>query len=150
MKDWVARITINRPFNYNSYSTPCLGELIQAFNDAAFDDNVAVVVFTGMGDKAFSTGGDVKEYQEQYTARPRDYWKYMGLFSGYIESIMNCGKPTIARINGMAVGGGNESQMACDLGVIAEHAFIAQVGTSVGSVACGGATQRTRSNLLRV
>jgi enoyl-CoA hydratase/carnithine racemase len=140
-KDWVARITINRPFNYNSYSTPCLGELIQAFNDAAFDDNVAVVVFTGMGDKAFSTGGDVKEYQEQYTARPRDYWKYMGLFSGYIESIMNCGKPTIARINGMAVGGGNESQMACDLGVIAEHAFIAQVGTSVGSVACGGATQ---------
>jgi len=140
-KDWVAYITINRPFNYNSYSTPCLAELIKAFNDAAFDDNVAVVVFTGAGDKAFSTGGDVKEYQAEYTQRPRDYWKYMGLFSGYIESIINCGKPTIARLNGMAVGGGNESQMACDLGVIAEHAYIGQIGTSVGSVACGGATQ---------
>lgn len=140
-KDWVAYITINRPFNYNSYSTPCLAELIKAFNDASYDDNVAVIVFTGAGDKAFSTGGDVKEYQAEYTQRPRDYWKYMGLFSGYIESIINCGKPTIARINGMAVGGGNESQMACDLGVIAEHAWIGQIGTSVGSVACGGATQ---------
>jgi 1,4-dihydroxy-2-naphthoyl-CoA synthase len=47
----------------------------------------------------------------------------------------------IARLNGMAVGGGNESQLACDLGVMGEHAFIAQVGTSVGSVACGGSTQ---------
>lgn len=140
-KDWVARITINRPHNYNSYSTPCLRELKTAFDDAAFDDNVAVVVFTGVGTKAFSTGGDVKEYQEDYTKRPRDYWKYMGLFSAYIESILNCGKPVIARLNGMAVGGGNESQMACDLGVMAEHAWIGQVGTSVGSVACGGATQ---------
>ena len=50
-------------------------------------------------------------------------------------------KPVIARVNGMAVGGGNESQLACDLAVMGEHAFIAQVGTNVGSVACGGSTQ---------
>ncbi|MFQ6617793.1 MAG: enoyl-CoA hydratase-related protein, partial [Fidelibacterota bacterium] len=62
-------------------------------------------------------------------------------FRGYIESIFNSGKPTIARLNGMAVGGGNESQMACDLSIAAEHVFLAQVGTNVGSVACGGATQ---------
>jgi enoyl-CoA hydratase/carnithine racemase len=54
---------------------------------------------------------------------------------------MNAGKPVIARLNGMAVGGGNESQMACDLAVMAEHAWIGQVGTRVGSVAAGGATQ---------
>ena len=54
---------------------------------------------------------------------------------------MNNGKPTIARLNGIVVGGGNESQLACDLSIIAEHAYIKQVGTSVGSVACGGATQ---------
>lgn len=140
-EDWVARVTINRPFNYNAYSTPALRELCAAFTDAAFDDKIAVIVFTGAGDRAFCTGGDVKEYEQEYCSRPRDYWKYMGLFRAYIESIVNSGKPTIARLNGMAVGGGNESQLACDLAVIAEHAYIGQVGTSVGSVACGGATQ---------
>ena len=138
---WVARITINRPHNYNAYSTPALQELAVAFQDASFDDGVAVVVFTGVGERAFCTGGDVKEYQSCYTQKPRDYWKYMSYFKAYIESITNCSKPVIARINGMAVGGGNESQLACDLAVMGEHAYIAQVGTSVGSVACGGSTQ---------
>jgi len=140
-RDWVARITINRPHNYNAYSTPALEELATAFRDAAFDDKVGVIVYTGAGTKAFCTGGDVKEYEELYTTKPRDYWKYMGLFQAYIESIVNSGKPVIARLNGMAVGGGNESQMACDLAVMAEHAWIGQVGTRVGSVAAGGATQ---------
>jgi len=137
----VARITINRPHNYNAYSTPALKELAAAFQDASWDDRIAVVVFTGAGDRSFCTGGDVKEYQASYTQRPRDYWKYMCCFKGYIESITNCAKPVIARLNGMAVGGGNESQLACDLAAMGEHAFIAQVGTSVGSVACGGSTQ---------
>ncbi len=138
---WVARITIDRPHNYNAYSTPALQELAAAFQDAAWDDNIAAVVFTGVGDRAFCTGGDVKEYQESYTQKPRDYWKYMSCFKNYIESITNCSKPVIARLNGMAVGGGNESQLACDLAVMGEHAFIGQVGTNVGSVACGGSTQ---------
>lgn len=140
-KDWVARVTINRPESYNAYSTQALKELIAAFQDASWDDAIGVVVFTGAGDKAFCTGGDVKEYASVYTKKPRDYWKYMGLFRAYLESILNLGKPTIARINGMAVGGGNESQMACDLAIMAEHAYLGQIGTNVGSVACGGATQ---------
>jgi 6-oxocyclohex-1-ene-1-carbonyl-CoA hydrolase len=138
---WVARVTINRPQNYNAYSTPALKDLATAFEDAAYDDNVAVVVFTSAGHQSFCTGGDVKEYQKSYTQKPRDYWKYMTYFKSYIESIINCSKPVIARLNGMAVGGGNESQLACDLAVMGEHAFIAQVGTNVGSVACGGSTQ---------
>jgi enoyl-CoA hydratase/carnithine racemase len=139
--DWVATITIDRPDRYNAYSTRALEELAAAFRDASFDDAVGVIVLTGSGESAFCTGGDVKEYQAEYTARPRDYWKYMRLFRAYIESIVNSGKPVIARINGMAVGGGNESQVACDLAVMAEHAWIGQVGTRVGSVAAGGATQ---------
>jgi len=139
--DRVARITINRPHNFNAYSTPALMELARAFQDASWDDRVAVVVFTSEGHRSFCTGGDVKEYQANYTQRPRDYWKYMCCFKDYIESITNCSKPVIARLNGMAVGGGNESQLACDLSVMGEHAFIAQVGTGVGSVACGGSTQ---------
>jgi enoyl-CoA hydratase/carnithine racemase len=140
-KDWVATVTINRPHNYNAYSTRALRELATAVQDAAFDDQVGVIVVSGAGTQAFCTGGDGKEYEESYTARPRDYWKYMGLFRAWIESLVNAGKPVIARINGMAVGGGNESQLACDLAVMAEHAWLGQVGTRVGSVAAGGATQ---------
>lgn len=139
--DWVATITLNRPEALNAYSTGALAELATAFQDAAFDDGVGVVVYTGAGTRAFCTGGDVKEYEASYTTRPRDYWKYMRLFRAYIESMVNCGKPVIARLNGMAVGGGNESQLACDLAVMAEHAWIGQVGTRVGSVAAGGATK---------
>ena len=139
--DFVARITIDRPDAYNAYSTRSLVELAAAFRQAAFDDEVGVIVFTGAGDRAFCTGGDVKEYESVYTRSPHEYWKYMGLFSAYIESILNTGKPVVARLNGIAVGGGNESHLACDLSVIAEHAYVGQVGTSVGSVAAGGATQ---------
>lgn len=140
-RDFVARITINRPEAYNAYRTATLAELITAFEDASADDGVAVIVFTGAGDKAFCTGGDVKEYASIYTRRPRDYWKYMGLFSRYLESILRTGKVVIARINGAAVGGGNESQLACDLAVMADDTYLGQVGTGVGSVAAGGATQ---------
>ena len=140
-KDGIARITINRPGRYNAYSTSCLEELAAALRDATFDDAVGVIVLTGAGDRAFCTGGDVKEYAETYIGAPRDYWKYMALFRAYIDAILSTGKPVIARINGVAVGGGNETVLACDLAVIAEHAYVGQVGVRVGSVACGGATQ---------
>jgi 6-oxocyclohex-1-ene-1-carbonyl-CoA hydrolase len=140
-KGGVARITINRPQSYNAYSTACLEELAAALKDASFDDAVGVIVLTGAGDRAFCTGGDVKEYAETYVAAPRDYWKYMALFRAYIDAILSAGKPVVARINGIAVGGGNETVLACDLAVIAEHAYVGQVGVRVGSVACGGATQ---------
>ncbi|MBI4467401.1 MAG: enoyl-CoA hydratase/isomerase family protein [Acidobacteria bacterium] len=139
--DSVARITLNRPEVYNAYNTPCLIELREAFQDAAFDDAVGVIVLTGAGDQAFCTGGDVKEYAEVYTRTPRDYWKYMTCFQEALDAIRNTGKPVIARINGMVVGGGNELNLACDLAVAADHAVFRQVGTRVGSVAAGGATQ---------
>lgn len=140
-RDGIARITINRPGRYNAYSTSCLGELAAALKDATFDDEVGVIVLTGAGTRAFCTGGDVKEYAETYVGNPRDYWKYMDLFRAYIDAILSTGKPVVARINGIAVGGGNETVLACDLAVMASHAFVGQVGVRVGSVACGGATQ---------
>ena len=122
--DFVATITIHRPQNYNAYSTRALEELATAFRDASFDDAVGVIVLTGAGHQAFCTGGDVKEYAEDYVTTPRDYWKYMALFRAYIESILNTGKPVVARLNGMAVGGGNESQLACDLTVMTQGADV--------------------------
>lgn len=73
----------------------------------------------------------------RYARAPRDCWKYMGPFAGYVRSMLDAGKPVIARLDGMAVGGGNESHPACELSIIAEHALVGQVGAGVGSVAAG-------------
>ncbi len=140
-RDGIARITLNRPHAYNAYATGTLRELCRAVEDASVDDAIGVIVLTGVGSAAFCTGGDVREYAERYTQRPRDYWKYMGLFEGAVEALLRCGKPTIARLNGITVGGGNELHLACDLSVAASHVYLGQVGVGVGSVACGGATQ---------
>jgi enoyl-CoA hydratase/carnithine racemase len=140
-RDWVARVTINRPQVYNAYRAHTLAEMRDAFRDAAYDDGVAVLVLTGAGDRAFCTGGDVAEYAGEYTRRPRDYWKYMTLFIEAHDALRNLGKPTIARLNGIVAGGGNEWNMECDLAVAADDVTIRQVGTKVGSVAAGGATQ---------
>lgn len=139
--DQIARVTINRPKVYNSYSTNTLKELASALDDASEDDSVGVVTITGAGDRAFCTGGDVKEYATIYQRSPRKYWSYMMVFSRALASIKDCSKPVVARINGMAVGGGNEIHLSCDLSIASDQAKFFQVGTRVGSVACGGATQ---------
>ncbi len=137
----VARVTIQRPDRLNAYTVRTLEEMGDAFRDAAFDDSVGVLVLTGAGERAFCTGGDVKEYVTDYVRRPRDYWKYMTVFAEAHDRLRNLGKPTVARLNGIVAGGGNEWNLACDLAVAAEHVVIRQVGTRVGSVAAGGATQ---------
>ncbi len=138
--DWIATVTINRPEVLNALDRPTLLELGEAFLDASWDDQVAVVVLTGAGDRAFSTGADLKE-QEAFLDRPGDYWKWMGAFVETHDRLRNIGKPTIARLNGMVVGGGNEFHIACDLAIAADHVVIRQVGMARGSVAAGGATQ---------
>jgi enoyl-CoA hydratase/carnithine racemase len=139
--NWKATITINRPHVYNAYSIITLHEMLTALQDAIWDDGIGVIVITGAGDKAFCTGGDVKEYAGEFIQRPRDFWKWMGVFNQFHDLLRNSGKPTIARLNGIVVGGGNEINLSCDFAVAAEHVTIRQVGTSVGSVAAGGATQ---------
>jgi enoyl-CoA hydratase/carnithine racemase len=141
MRDGVTTITLNRPDSYNAYTTDMLRRFHEALRRAMWDDASGVVVITGAGRAAFCTGGDVKEYEERYVRRPDDFWKYMVLFQDCIDAIRGMGKPTIARLNGMAVGGGNEINMACDLAIAADHVTIRQVGVKVGSVAAGGATQ---------
>lgn len=140
-EDRVATITFNRPQAHNAYTTETLGRLRAALRKAMWDDAVGVVVLTGAGRAAFCTGGDVKEYAERYVEHPDQFWKYMVLFQDCLDAIRHMGKPTIARLNGMAVGGGNEMNMACDLAVAADHVTIRQVGARVGSVAAGGGTQ---------
>ena len=138
--DRVATITFNRPEVLNCVNYPLLVELAAALRDAAFDDAIAVVVLTGAGERAFCTGADMKE-QQQFVERPRDYYKWMGGFIEAHEQLRNIGKPTIARLNGIVVGGGNEFNLSCDLAVAADDIYIRHVGASHGSVAAAGATQ---------
>jgi enoyl-CoA hydratase/carnithine racemase len=135
-----ATVVINRPDVLNALDFQTLREMSRAFEDAAWDDGVAVLVLTGAGDRAFCTGADLNE-QERFLHRPRDYWKWMGAFIEAQERLRNIGKPTIARLNGMTVGGGNEFNLACDLAVAADDIIIRHVGTARGSVPAAGATQ---------
>ena len=136
-----AKITINRPQVYNAFNFQTFKEMTRAVEDASWDDNVGVLIVTGAGDKAFCTGADMNEQNEYFGQRPKDYWKWMGAFIDLLEKLRNLGKPSIARLNGIVVGGGNELNMACDLAVAADDIYIRQVGTAHGSVAAAGATQ---------
>ncbi|HEU4389153.1 MAG TPA: enoyl-CoA hydratase/isomerase family protein, partial [Blastocatellia bacterium] len=139
--EWVARVTINRPELYNVYSSSTLREMIRAFRDAASDDKIAVLVLTGAGDQAFCTGSDLKEHSEEHLGQPQKYWEWMGLLIDAHDALRQLGKPSIARINGIVAGGGNEWNLACDLAVAAEHAKFVQLETTMGMVAASGATQ---------
>ncbi|HTK83041.1 MAG TPA: enoyl-CoA hydratase/isomerase family protein [Bacteroidota bacterium] len=139
--DWRATITINRPEVLNALDLTTLRELGAAFQDASWDDEVAVVILTGAGSKAFCTGADMKEWNEDFSERPSDFYKWMGVFMETFERLRNIGKPTIARLNGIVVGGGNELQMSCDLAIGADDIFIRHVGVGRGSVPAAGATQ---------
>ena len=135
-----ATITINRPQVLNAINIGVLEEMNLALKDASWDDSVAVLIVTGAGERAFCSGADLEE-QKEFLQRPRDYWKWMGEFIECHERLRNVGKPSIARLNGIVVGGGNELNLSCDLAVAADDIYIRQVGTSHGSVALAGATQ---------
>ena len=135
-----ATIVLHRPEVLNAVNGVMLGELNLALKDASWDDAVGVLVLTGAGDRAFCSGADLED-QQQFLERPRDYWKWMGEFIEVHERLRNLGKPTVARLNGIVVGGGNEFNLSCDLAVAADDIYIRHVGTSHGSVALAGATQ---------
>lgn len=139
--DGRAKITLNRPESYNCFDFQTFREVTAALEDLSWDDAVGVLILTGAGDKAFCTGADMKEQNAHFMEHPHDYWKWMGGFIDLHEKLRNLGKPSIARLNGIVVGGGNELNMACDLAVAADDIYIRQVGAAHGSVAAAGATQ---------
>ncbi len=135
-----ATITFNRPERLNAFDFQMLRELARACEDASWDDQIRVVVLTGKG-RAFCVGADLKSWADEYLGKPNEYWKWFGAFKDAHDRLREIGKPTLARINGICVGGGNELQMACDLAVMVDDAFIRHVGPEHGSVPAGGATQ---------
>jgi len=140
-KAYRSYITINREKVLNSLDLTTIHELTAAFKDSSWDDSISVIILTGAGKRAFSTGADLNEQKDYFLGNPNDYYKWMYEFIQLHEVMRNVGKPTIARLNGIVVGGGNELNLSCDLAIAADHIYIRQVGAARGSVAAAGATQ---------
>ena len=131
-----AWITINRPKLDNAFRAQTVEDLIKAFQTAADDRGVSVVVLTGAGDKAFCTGGDQSAHEGNYDGRG-----VVGLPMDELQSIIrDIPKPVIARVNGFAIGGGNVLATLCDLTIASSTAQFGQVGPKVGSVDAGWGT----------
>jgi naphthoate synthase len=132
-KNGVAKVTINRPQVYNAFTTNTLKEMTEALNDAEFDSSVGVVVITGAGEKAFCTGGDLKEASQPggYN-REIDYWH-----NALHRAIRSIPKVVIAAVNGYAIGGGHILHLICDLSIASENARFGQAGPRVGSFDAG-------------
>ncbi|HEY4646097.1 MAG TPA: 6-oxocyclohex-1-ene-1-carbonyl-CoA hydratase [Steroidobacteraceae bacterium] len=135
-----AWITLDNPSEFNSYTTDMVKSVILAMRAAGAARDVVAVVFTGSGDAAFCTGGNVKEYAEYYAGNPQEYRGYMRLFNDMVSGILACDKPVICRVNGMRIGGGQEIGMACDFTIAQDLARFGQAGPKHGSAPIGGAT----------
>jgi 2-ketocyclohexanecarboxyl-CoA hydrolase len=135
--DGVAWITINRPEVLNAFRSRTVDELIAAFKAAWHDPDVGVVVLTGTGDRAFSTGGDQRDRAETGYGPGAGIGLDMHGLHGVIRGIP---KPVIAMVNGYAIGGGHVLHVLCDLTIAADTAIFGQVGPKVGSVDPGFGT----------
>ena len=136
----VTWIMLDNPTQLNSYTTQAIKEIILGFRKASNERDCVAVVFTGVGDRAFCTGGNTKEYAEYYSGQPEEYRQYMRLFNDMVSAILECDKPVINRVNGMRIGGGQEIGMACDYSIAQDMARFGQAGPRHGSAPDGGAT----------
>lgn len=134
-----AVITLNRPDRMNALSRDALIELGRAAREAIADREVRALVLTGAGDKAFCAGADLKERKgmtdDEVRAQLGRYREEMGAFD-------RSAKPVVAAINGVALGGGLELALACDLRVVAPSALLGLPETSLGIIPGAGGTQR--------
>jgi len=137
---YTAWITLNNPAQYNSYTTEMVKGVIAGFQNASLDRSVGTVVFTAVGNRSFCTGGNTKEYAEYYSGKPNEYGEYMDLFNGMVDAILMCKKPTLCRVNGMRVAGGQEIGMACDIAISSDTAIYGQAGPRHGSAPDGGSS----------
>ena len=138
VEDSTAIVTIDRPERYNAFTAHTVEELIAAFRAAWADRQVRCVILTGAGDKAFCSGGDVKQRAETGDYGPSE----SGMFEiGYLHKLIrDIPKPVIAAVNGVAIGGGHVLHVLCDVTIASETARFGQAGPRVGSFDAGFGT----------
>jgi crotonobetainyl-CoA hydratase len=130
-------ITINRPEVMNALHPPANRELADVFDDFSSDPDLWVAVITGAGDRAFSAGNDLKYQAAGGSLSGQPATGFAGLTSRFDLS-----KPVIAAVNGIAMGGGFEIALACDIIVAAENAIFALPEVRVGLAALAGGLHR--------
>jgi enoyl-CoA hydratase len=115
-------LTLDRQHRANALTPELIDALLDAFVEANYDPAVRVIVLTGAGDRAFCSGGDLKELRSRDEAGNVFRNPMSGRQRFFLEAIMECPKPVIAALNGSAIAGGFELATACDLRVAVEHA----------------------------
>ncbi|WP_029431425.1 enoyl-CoA hydratase-related protein [Blastococcus sp. URHD0036] len=142
-RDHVLLVTINRPEVRNAVDGEVHMTVGRLLDEVDADPDVRVVVITGAGDKAFSAGADLKAQARGETVLPPGF-EHWG-FAGWVRHPIS--KPTIAAVNGAAMGGGAELLMSCDLAVAAEHAVIGLPEVTIGMIAADGGAFRALTQL---
>ena len=131
----VATVTIDRPERHNAIDSAHHAQLVNVWRTVEADPDIWVAVLTGAGERAFCAGADIHEQEPE----GHDYWASRdpdGFGGLALRTSMN--KPVIARVNGLALGGGFEMVLGCDLAVAAEHARIGLVEPRIGRLAIDG------------
>ena len=138
-EDAVATVTIDRPDALNALDVATLTDLRDRLRELADDGDVRAVVLTGAGEKAFVAGADIK-YMSGLNPEQAKGWGALGHEAGRLLETMP--KPTIAAINGFALGGGCELALACDIRYASSRAKLGQPEINLGIVPGWGGTQR--------
>ncbi len=141
--DGICIIKINRPEKLNAMNSDVAKEIISIFEKTGTDDSVKVIILTGEGDRAFSAGADI-EYMSKIS--PDESVEYAKLGQLLTATVENVKQPTIAAVNGFALGGGCELAMSCDIRIASDTAKLGQPEVTIGIPPGWGGTQR----LLRI
>lgn len=134
-------LTLNRPERRNALSKPLLEDLQAAIAEAELDSQVRCLVITGTGDRAFCAGADISE---QTGFNQDDAYAHMRWGQEIFSRIANLNKPSIAAVNGFALGGGLELALACDFRIASETAELGSPEVNLGNLPGWGGTQRLR------
>ncbi len=136
----IATITINRPKKLNALNKRTIEELHTAFNELEEDQGIKVIVITGSGEKAFVAGADISEFAHFSVKQARELAaEGQKLLFDFVEGMTT---PTIAAINGFALGGGLELAMACHFRLASDNAKMGLPEVSLGVIPGYGGTQR--------
>ncbi len=139
VKDSIARITFNRPNVLNALNRQTIEELGDCLNEVRRDDSVRVLILTGAGEKAFIAGADINELAKQTPVNGKEF----SLFGQeVIHRLETMGKPSIAAVNGFALGGGCELALACTIRIASKNAKLGQPEVKLGILPGYGGSQR--------
>lgn len=137
--DGICTVKINRPDKLNSMNMEVAKELVKVFENLNKEDDVKVIILTGDGDKAFSAGADIEYMSKISPDESEEYAKLGQLLTSTVENVK---QPTIAAINGFALGGGCELAMSCDIRLASNTAKMGQPEVTIGIPPGWGGTQR--------